>query len=103
MYNLGFKGGENIEIKEVSLVDGMVKKVKGKENKRYNFLVKERDDLKKTCEEIFSTYEKKEKESSFFWKFSREARRLKKEYDKKTLEYAIVYLEVKLQKEMDNT
>jgi len=85
--------------------DDKVKKVEEEENQIYNFLVKERDDLKKTCDKIFSTYKKKkkEKESSFFWRFSREARRLKKECDKKVLEYAIAYLEVKLQKEMDDT
>ena len=107
MYNLGFKRGKNLEIKEISLVvdDNIkkVKKVKEEENQIYNMLVKKRDDLKKTCEKIFSIHEKKEKESSFFWRFSREARRLKKECDKKVLEYAIAYLEVKLQKEMDDT
>ncbi|HIP21672.1 MAG TPA: hypothetical protein EYG72_01830, partial [Candidatus Pacebacteria bacterium] len=93
MYNLGFKRGKNLEIKEISLVvdDNIkkVKKVKEEENQIYNMLVKKRDDLKKTCEKIFSIHEKKEKESSFFWRFSSEARRLNKEYDKKTLEYAI--------------
>ena len=117
MYNLGFKGGENIEIKEISLVvDDNIKKVEEEENqmyntwaeeeeakKMYNILVKERDGLKKTCDKIFSTIEKKEKESSFFWKFSREARRLNKEYDQKILEYAITNLRARMHKEMDET
>ena len=66
-------------------------------------LEKERDDFKKTYED--STYKKKEKESSFFWRFSSEAKRLRsnKEYIKKKLEYEIASLRVKKRKEIEDT